>query len=84
MAVWALRGGYVALSVALVGLIVMLSGSTPWILAVGVIAWLAAAAVTLTGFILARHEIPEPRPGLWSMRFMLRDTVRARPSAQRS
>jgi hypothetical protein len=85
MAVWALRGGYVALSVALVGLIVMLSGSTPWILAVGVIAWLAAATVTLTGFILARHEIPEPRPGLWSMRFMLiRDTVRARPSAQRS
>jgi hypothetical protein len=64
---------------------VLLAGSTRWILAVGVIIWLAAAAVTLTGFFRARHELPEPRPGLWSMRFMLiHDTVRARPSAQRS
>ena len=76
MAVWALRAGYVALAVALVGVVVMVSGSTPWVLAAGVIAWLAAAAVTLTGFFMARHDLPEPRPGYWSMRLMLiRDTV---------
>jgi hypothetical protein len=50
-----------------------------------VIIWLAAAVVTLTGFFWARHELLEPRPGYWSMRFMLiRDTVRSRWSAQRS
>jgi hypothetical protein len=27
--------------------------------------------VTLTGFVQARHELPEPRPTFWSMRFML-------------
>jgi len=76
MAVWSLRVGYAALGVALAGLIVMATGSTPWILAGGVILWLAAAAVTVTGVIRARAELPEPRPGLWPMRFMLvRDTV---------
>ena len=85
MAVWALRVGYFGLAVAIVGLIVMLSGSTPWVLAVGVIIWLAAAVVTVTGVFRARHELPEPRPGYWSMRFMLiHDTVHARSSAQRS
>jgi hypothetical protein len=85
MAVWALRVGYFGLAVAFAGLIVMSSGSTPWLLAVGVIIWLATAVVTLTGFFWARHELPEPRPGYWSMRFMLiHDTVHARPSAQRS
>jgi hypothetical protein len=71
MAVWSLRVGYVGLAIALGGLVVLLSGSTPWILAVGMIIWLAAATVTLTGFLWARHALPEPRPGLWSMRFML-------------
>jgi len=85
MAVWALRVGFVGLALAIAGLIVMSSGSTPWILAVGVIIWLATAAVTLTGFIWARHELPEPRPGYWSMRFMLiHDTVHARSTAARS
>ena len=85
MAVWALRVGYVGLAVAIAGLIVMSSGSTPWVLAVGVIIWLSAATVTLTGFLWFRHELPEPRPGYWSMRFMLiHDTVHARSSAQRS
>ena len=85
MAVWALRVGYLGLIVGIVGLIVMVSGSTPWILAVGALIWLAAAAVTLTGFFLARNQLPEPRPGYWSMRFMLiRDTISAPPSAQRS
>ncbi len=82
MAVWALRVGYLALAVAIGGLIVMLSGTTPWLLVVGVTSWLAAAAVTLTGFFWARHELPEPRPGYWSMRFMLiRDTIHVLPEA---
>ena len=85
MAVWALRVGYLALTVALVGLVVTLAGSTPWVLGVGVIAWLVAAAVTLTGFFLARRRLPAPRPGLWPMRWMLiHDSVHAGPSARRS
>ena len=80
-AVWALRVGYLALVVAVIGIIVMSSGSTPWVLAVGVIIWLIAAAVTLTGVFRARSELPEPRPGLWPMRWMLlHDTVHARAS----
>ena len=71
--------GYVALAVVAVGLMVMLSGSTPWVLAVGVICWLAAAAVMVTGFLRARQELPEPRPGFWAIRTMLlHDTVHAR------
>ena len=85
MAVWAVRLGYLALAVALAGLIAMLSGSTPWLLVVGVISWLAAAAVTLTGFFWAWHELPEPRPGYGSMRIMLiRDTIHALLEAQRT
>jgi membrane protein YdbS with pleckstrin-like domain len=85
LAVWALRVGYVGLALAIGGLMVIFAGSTPWVLAIGVIIWLAAAVVTLTGFFWARHELLEPRPGYWSMRFMLiRDTVRSRWSAQRS
>ncbi len=71
MAVWSLRVGYVGLVVAAAGLIVTLAGSTPWVLAVGVIVWLVTVPVTLTGFVRARHELPEPRPAFWSMRFML-------------
>ena len=85
LAVWALRVGFVGLAVALAGLIILSLGSTPRLLAVGVIVWLIAAAVTLVGFLRSRHELPEPRPGLWSMRFMLiHDAVHARPSAPRS
>jgi hypothetical protein len=84
MAVWALRVGYVGLAVAIAGLIVLSSGSTPWVLAGGVIIWLAAVAVTLAGFLWSRHELPEPRPGYWSMRLgLIHDTVHARPSARR-
>jgi hypothetical protein len=83
MAVWALRTGYVGLAIGIAGLIVMSSGSTPWILAAGTIIWLVAAAVTLTGFFWSRHELSEPRPGWWSMRFMLiHDTVRPHSPAQ--
>jgi hypothetical protein len=85
MAVWALRVGYVGLAVAVAGLILMSLGSTSWVLAVGVIIWLVSAAVTLAGFFWSRNELAAPRPGYWSMRFMLiHDTVRARPSAERS
>jgi hypothetical protein len=79
MAVWSLRVGYLGLGLALVGLIVTLTGSTSWVLAAGVILWLATVAVTLTGFLLARHDLAAARPRLWSMRMMLvRDTVRTR------
>jgi hypothetical protein len=85
LAVWALRGGFLGLAVALAGIIVNAAASDPRVLAVGVIIWLAAAAVTLTGVFWSRHELPEPRPGYWSLRFMLiHDTVHARTSAQRS
>jgi hypothetical protein len=78
MAVWALRVGFVGLAVAIVGLILLSSGSTHWVLAAGVIIWLAAAVVTVVGFLWSRHELPGPRPGFWSTRFMLiRDTFRA-------
>ena len=84
-AVWALRVGYVALAVAFAGLIATLLGSTPWVLAVGVIIWLAATAITWTNFFWARHELPDSRPGPWSMRHMLiHDTVHARSSVQPS
>jgi hypothetical protein len=85
MAVWALRVGYVGLAVGIAGLIVLSLGSTPWVLAGGAIIWLASAAVTLTGFFWSRRELPEPRPGFWSMRFMLiHDTIRAQSRVQRS
>jgi hypothetical protein len=78
-AVWALRCGGVGLAVTLLGVVALSAGRTAWILAAGVIVWLAAATVTLTGFLLARSDLPEPRPGLWSMRLMLiYDTVHRR------
>jgi hypothetical protein len=77
MAVWSLRVGYVGVGVAIAGLVVLVAGSTPWVLAAGVIIWLATVPVTLVGFFSARHQLPEPRPGLWSMRMLLvRDSVR--------
>jgi hypothetical protein len=82
MAVCALRVGSLGLAVGIAGLVLLLSGSTPWLLAAGVIIWLVASAVTLAGVFWARSELPDPRPGLWPMRFILiRDTVHARPSA---
>ena len=85
MAVWALRVGYAGLVVALAGLIVISLGYTPWVLAIGVFIWLAAEAVTLAGFFWSRHELPEPRPGYWSLRItLIHDTVHARSSPPRS
>jgi hypothetical protein len=85
MAVWALRVGYVGLAVAFAGLIMVSLGSTPWLLAVGVMVWLAAAVVLATGFLRSLHELPEPRPGFWPMRFkLIHDTLHARQSVKRS
>jgi O-antigen/teichoic acid export membrane protein len=85
IAVWGLRVGFVGLAVAVTGLVAESLGSAPWILAVGEIVWLAAAVVTLTAFFLSRHELSEPRPGYWPMRFLLiHDTFHARPSAKRA
>jgi hypothetical protein len=75
-AVWSLRVGYVGLVIAGVGLIGLALGTTRWILASGVIAWLATVPVTLTGFLLARHALAEPRPSLWAMRVgLIHDSV---------
>lgn len=80
-AVWALRAGYVALAVALAGVFMLARGSTHVVLVVGVVAWLLAAAVTLVEFLRARSQLPEPRPGLWSMRMdLIHDSVHAKPS----
>ncbi len=85
MAVWALRTGFAGLAMVCVGVIVVSSGSTPWVLAVGVAVWLVAAAVTVTGVVRARGELPDPRPGWWSLRFMLiHDTVHRLSSTERS
>jgi hypothetical protein len=67
MAVWALRVGFLALAVAIAG----------------IIGWLAAAAITVTGVVKAQKELAEPRPGFWPLRFMLlHDTFHARSSPQ--
>ena len=84
-AVWALRVGYVGLAIAVAGLIVMSSGSTPWVLAAGVIIWLAAAVVMAASFLRTRHELPDKAVGFWSMRSkLIHDTVHARPPAHQS
>ena len=69
--VWALRVGLLAIAVIVVGIIVLSSGGTPWVLATGVIFWLACAVVIATGFLLTLHDLPEPRPGFWSMRWRI-------------
>ena len=85
MAVWTLRVGYVGLAVALAGLVVMALGGTLWFLLIGVLVWLACAPITLTGVFWSRHELGEPRPGLWPLRWMLiHDTVHALPPGERS
>jgi hypothetical protein len=85
MAVWALRVGYLALVVVLVGLILLAVGSSPAVLAAGVIIWLVAAVSTATGFILALQQLSDPRPGFWSMRLtLLHDTVHLRTSGSPS
>jgi hypothetical protein len=77
VAVWALRVGFGGLTIVLAGLTAVWLGGTPWILAAGIFIWLACAVVMVVEFLWSRHELPEPRPGFWSMRLMLiHDTVR--------
>lgn len=85
MAVWALRTGFAGLAVVIAGVILLSAGATPWVLALGVAVWVVAAAVTVTGVFRARQALPEPRPGWWSLRFMLiHDTVHARATGSSS
>jgi hypothetical protein len=84
-AIWALRTGYAGLGVVLIGVLLVVSGSTPWVLAVGAVIWLAAAAVTLTAVYRAWRDQPAPRPGFWAVRFaLLRDSVRPEPPVEDS
>jgi hypothetical protein len=77
-AVWSLRVGYVGLVIAGAGLIALAFGATSWILASGVIVWIATVPLTLAGFLSARHTLAEPRPTLWSMRLgLIHDSVHA-------
>ena len=85
MAVRALRVGYLAVATMVAGVIVLSAGGTPWVVAVGAIWWLCCAALTLTGFLAARRDLPEPRPGFWSMRWMIiHDTVHPLPPVRPS
>ena len=73
---WALRVGLLAIATIAVGIVVLSFGGTPWVLAAGVISWLGCAVVIATGFLLTLHDLPEPRPGFWSMRWLIiRDAV---------
>jgi hypothetical protein len=85
MAVRALRVGYLAVAASLVGVILVSSGGTPWVLAAGVVSWLGCAAITLTCLLQARRDLSEPRPGFWSVRWMIiHDTVHTLPPIPRS
>ncbi|MFN8041148.1 MAG: hypothetical protein U0Q07_18170 [Acidimicrobiales bacterium] len=84
-AVWALRCGFAALVVVLVGVVVLRSSGTPWVLVVGVAGWLVAGGVTVQGVVRTHASLAEPRPSLWSLRFMvLRDTFRPRGAGSSS
>jgi len=85
MAVWALRVGFDGLLVVLAGVIALAFGGTSWVLAVGMFIWLTSAGVTAVGFLWSRHDLSEPRPGFWTVRFLLlRDTFSTKPSNQRT
>lgn len=76
-AVTSMRVGFVALAVVVAGVIVLASTGTPVVLVIGVVGWVIAGAITVTGMVRAHADLPEPRPGLWPLRFMLlRDVFR--------
>jgi uncharacterized membrane protein len=83
-AVWALRVGYLALLVAIVGLIMVAAGATPWVLAAAVIMWIILSVLTQTMFFRARADLPRPHPGYWSLRYtLIFDSVHPRAFAKR-
>jgi hypothetical protein len=55
--------GYVGLAIAGAGLIALAFGSTPWVVASGVIIWLATVPVTLTASSRRGTGYPSPDPG---------------------
>ena len=74
--VWALRIGCVGLLIAIVGLALL---STPVVLAIGVLIWLASAIVMASEFLLARRDLKGHRPGFWPMRkSLIHDTFTAK------
>jgi hypothetical protein len=71
LSVISLRIGLAGLLIAALGLLLSLTGNTSWVLSIGVIWWLITVVITLVTFFMARHDLGEKRPGLWSMRMML-------------
>lgn len=75
-AVLALRCGYGALVVVVVGLVMNAVTGTPVVLAVGLVLWILAAITTAVCFQRARTSLPAPQPGAIEVRGMLlRDSV---------
>ena len=56
-AVWALRVGYGGLVIVVAGLILLATGSTPWVLAIGVVTGRRARPSWLVVFV-ARLQVP--------------------------
>ena len=84
VSVWALRVGYVALAVAGVGLVLLAMGETPWVLTIGVIAWLVCAVTLAAGFLWTLNCLEDPRPGFWEMRVrLLSDSVHPKSQADK-
>ena len=72
-AVWALRFGYVALISVIVGVAILASTGSRFLLGAGVVLWLCAAAVSITCVVRTRRSIPEPKPDFWTLRLTLVD-----------
>jgi len=76
-AVWSLRSGYLSLMATIAGLILLGTGGTPWVLGIGVLAWLLFAGFTLSQVIQARNLLPDPKPGWWKLRWnLIEDSLR--------
>ena len=72
-AVWALRFDYVALISVIVGVAILASTGSRFLLGAGVVLWLCAAAVSITCVLRTRRSIPEPKPDFWTLRLTLVD-----------
>ncbi len=84
LAVRDLRVSFGALRLGIVGLVTMLAGSARWVLVGGATLWVIGGALTSVEFYWARHQLPEPRPGYWPMRFwLMRDSLHAREETTR-
>ena len=80
LGVWALRVGFAGLAVVLVGLLLLWSGGSPWVLATGMGIWLLCALLSATGFMAARRANAEGGPGFFEVRrLLLHDCFHPRP-----